>query len=218
MVQILYHSLSDDPHNFLLCHWLDIRSLGTLDIAISSNVSRPYWMALLQCMRAEAIDDMHHSASWLMWLIERGICPSKVQMKVNAWWVPGCDLSLLNKRNLLHLGLKRCSVVMDECILWALNRCSNTRRGHLGRYNKLQDVSVLALGNGYAQLQSINLEGCREVTDVCVSALGHGCGQLQIIKLSGCFQVTDVGISALPSTVNSHQDVAMVSCSENVMH
>ena len=104
----LFHELSDDLHILLLSHWLDIRSIVTLDIAVSSNTSRPYWKRLLRSLRAAAIDEMRHVASSLMWLIERGICVSRLQMKDDAWQVPGCDLSLLQTIDLVHLDLDGC--------------------------------------------------------------------------------------------------------------
>ena len=49
-----------------------------------------------------SIDSSVCCASSLMWLTNRGICPSSVQTKED---VPGCDLSLLQTADLLHLGL-----------------------------------------------------------------------------------------------------------------
>ena len=88
MVRLLLHELSDDLHILLLSQWLDVRSLVTLDVAVSSNTSRPYWKTLLGSLRSSSIDSMDHSASSLMWLIRRGICASRIQMKDNAWRVP----------------------------------------------------------------------------------------------------------------------------------
>ena len=128
MVRLLLHELSDDLHILLLSQWLDVRSLVTLDVAVTSNTSRPYWKALLGSLRSPSIDSMDHSASSLMWMIRRGICASRVQMKREAWRVPGCDLSLLKTSGLLHLGLNNCSSVTDECIVKAVNRCTVSSR------------------------------------------------------------------------------------------
>ena len=119
-------ALSDDLHSLLLSHWLDVRSLVRLDVAVSSATSRPYWMTLLGSLRSASIDNMYHSASSLMWLLRRGICASRVQMKDDGWRVPGCDLTFLKTVNLLHLGLKGCSRVTDDCILKTLmGRCNS---------------------------------------------------------------------------------------------
>ena len=121
MARLILHELSDDLHILLLSQWLDVRSLVTLDAAVSSNTSRPYWKTLLGSLRSSSIESMDHSASSLMWLMQRGICASRVQMKDNAWRVHGCDLSLLKTTGLLHLGLNNCGSVTDECIMKAVN-------------------------------------------------------------------------------------------------
>lgn len=124
MVRLLLHVLGDDLLTLLASRWLDVRSLVTLDIAaVSSNTLRPYWMMLLGYLRSPSIDNMDHCALSLMWLIQRGICATRVNMKVNAWRIPGCDLSLLQTVNLLHLGLNCCSSVTDECILKVVSSC-----------------------------------------------------------------------------------------------
>ena len=133
MVQLLLHTLSDDLHTLLLNHWLDVRSLVSLDVAVSSKSSRPYWMMLLRSLRISSVDNIDHSASSLMWLISRGVCASRIQMKVNAWRVPGCDLSLLKTVNLVHLGLNGCKSVTDECLLKVANKCGKNCSENHGR-------------------------------------------------------------------------------------
>jgi hypothetical protein len=78
------HVLSDDLRTLILSHWLDVRSLGLLDVAISSKSSRPYWMTFLGSLRSTSIDEMDHNALSLMWLIQRGMRVSRVQIKANS--------------------------------------------------------------------------------------------------------------------------------------
>ena len=148
MVCLLQHLLCDDPHTLLLSQWLDVRSLTTLDVAISSITLRPYWATLLGALKSPSIDKMCHCTSSLMWLIQRGICTTRIQMKVNAWRVPGCDLSLLKKIVLLHLGLNGCSSVTDKCILKAVNRCDRERSDDSGRCSGSAENDVSELGHG----------------------------------------------------------------------
>ena len=197
MVRDLLHALSGDLLDLLVSQWLDVRSLGTLDVAVSSNISRPYWIMLLRSFRSASIDGMDHSASSLAWLLSRRICTSRVQMKVDAWRVPGCDLSLLKTVNLFHLGLNGCKSVTDECLVKAVTRCVKSRTEYPRRCKRTANAGVSASGAGCGQLQSIDLGGCCLVTDVGVLALGAGCGQLQSIDLAYCRMVTDVGVSAL---------------------
>ena len=142
MVPFLLHLLNDDLHTHFLSHWLDVSSIAILDVAVSSERCRPHWISFLHLVRSAAIDDMDHSASSVRWLSMRGISVSRLQMKVNAWQVRSCDLSLLKSFELLHIGLNGCRNVTDGCI--AIRCC---------------------------KLRSICLRGCKKVTDAGISAL-----------------------------------------------
>ena len=197
-MRLLLHVLSDDLRSLLLFQWLDVSSLAMLDVAVSSKSSRQYWMTLLGSLRSTSMDKMNHSALLLMWLIQRGICVSRVQMKANAWREPECDLSRLNKSELVYLGLDGCSSVTDECILKAVKGQIEDYGNDLNGDNKLTDAGVSALENVYGQLKSTVLRWCDKVTDAAdVSALSCGCGKLQSIDLSNCSNITDAGVSAL---------------------
>lgn len=159
MERLLLHVLSDDVSALILSRWLDVRSLLTLDTAVSSKTLRPYWMTLLRSLRATEIDNMDHSASSLMWMTKRGICPSRLQMKVDAWRARECDLSLLNIRNLLHIGLNECTHVTDTCILKFMVR-SHRKRRRKNECSEKNDVYVSVKSYRCSILQSINLAGC----------------------------------------------------------
>lgn len=131
MVRLFQHELTDDLHNILLFQWLDVRSLVSLDTAISSKTSRPYWMTLLASLRSASFDKMDHIASSLMWLVHRGICASRIQVKYDAWLEPGCDLSLLKTDELLHLGLNGNSNVTDEFLFKVVKRCRDVNNSDI---------------------------------------------------------------------------------------
>ena len=84
----------------------------------------------------------------------------RVQMKIGGSRVNGCDILRVDTRDLVHLGLRGSSNIMDQCIMDVVNRC--------------------------LQLRSIDIGGCGRVTDAGVSALGTGCGQLRSIDLAYC--------------------------------
>ena len=192
------HLLSDDLRALILSRWLDVRSIVTLDVAVSSKTCRPYWIAFLHSVRrCRCIDDMSHTAASLMWLSIRGICISRMEMKVDAWQVPGCDLSLLRTVDLLHVVLNGCSGVTDQCILTIARVCRRLNSIDIRCRGNATDACMSALSRGCGLLQNINISNCDKVTDAGISALGHGCGQLQSINIGNCDKVTDAGISAL---------------------
>ena len=159
--------LSDDLQLHFLTLWLDVRSLATLDVAVSSHALRLCWMTLLQRLRSPAVDSWGHSLSSLMWLSRRGIRASRVQMTFDTFRVLACDILLLETSNIVDLDLRGCREISDRCVMDIVSRCP--------------------------KLKIIDLWGCRLVTDAGVSALGAGCGQLQSIHLTGCNKVTEIG-------------------------
>ena len=150
MAQLFHPLLSDDLQILFLSHWLDVRSLTTLDVAVSSRRLRPSWLTVLQCLRSDAVDNWDHSLSSLMWLSKRGIRATRVRMKMDNSLVRGCDILLVDTSDIVHLGLRGCSNMTDQCIVDVVNRCH--------------------------KLQSIDIGSCGQVTDAGVIALGTGCG------------------------------------------
>ena len=171
--------LSDDLLTLFLSLWLDVRSLATLDVAVSSHVLRPSWMRLIRSLRCSAIDNWGHGLSSLMWLSRRSIRVSQVLIKIDACRVRGCDIMLLDTSDIVLLDLEGCKSITDQCLIDIVKHCYKPRRAHLGDSEKVIDTGVSTLGAGCGRLQSINLHCCRQVTDAGVIALGAGCGQLQ---------------------------------------
>ena len=212
MAQLFPSLLSDDLHILLLSLWLDVRSLTTLDVAVSSHRLRPNWLTVLRCLRSEAMDNWGHSLSSLMWLSKRGIRASRVRINVDNSLVRGCDILLVDTSDIVHLGLRGCSNMTDQCIVDVVNCCHKLRSIDIGSCGRVTDAGVIALGAGCGHLQSINLEGCDMVTDAGVIALGAGCGHLQSINLVGCGQVTDAGVIALGAGCGQLQSIDLVGC------
>ena len=197
MIPSLLSLLSDDLQTLLLSLWLDVRSLATLDVAVSSHVLRPSWMRLLKSLRSSAIDKWGHGLSSLMWLSRRSIRVSQVLIKIDACRVRGCDIMLLDTSDIVLLDLRGCKNITDQCLTDIVKRCVKLRSIDIGGCGEVTDAGVTALGAGCGQLQSINLEGCDKVTDACVISLSAGCGQLHSIDLTCCDGVTDATVLLL---------------------
>ena len=73
--------LSSDVHIQFISLWLDMRSLATLDAAVSDRACRPYWMTLLHSVRSGVIDEWGHNMSSLRWLIRRRIHARRVHIE-----------------------------------------------------------------------------------------------------------------------------------------
>ena len=158
MAQLFHSLLSDDLQIFLLSLWLDVRSLATLDVAVSSRRLRLSWLTVLRCLRSDAVDNWGHSLSSLMWLSKRGIRASRVWMKMDSSPVRGCDILLVDTSDIVHLGLRGCSSMTDQCILDVVYCCHKLRSIDIGSCGQVTDTGVIALGAGCGQLQSIKLD------------------------------------------------------------
>ena len=162
---------SDDLQTLFLSLWLDVRSLATLDVAVSSHVLRPSWMRLLKSLRCPAMDKWGHGLSSLKWLSRRGIRVSQVQIKIDACRVRGCDIMLLDTSDIVLLNLAGCKNITDQCLIDIVKHCYKPRQAHLGDIEKVTDTGVSALGAGCDQLQSVDLEDCSKVTEAGLSSL-----------------------------------------------
>ena len=206
--------LSDDLQILFLSLWLDVRSLATLDVAVSSHGVRLIWMTLLQRLRSPAVDGWGHSLSSLMWLSRRGIRASRVQMKIDTSRVHGSDILLLDTSNIVALSLRGCCNIRDLCVMDVVSRCPKLKSIDLWGCRAVTDAGISALGVGCSQLRDINLSHCGKVSDAGVSALGAGCGKLQSIDLSNCDQVTDVGVSALGAGCGQLRSIDLRGCNK----
>ena len=131
MIPSLLSLLSDDLQTLLLSLWLDVRSLATLDVAVSSHVLRPSLMRLLESLRCPAIDKWGHGLSSLMWLSRRGIRVSQVLIKIDACRVRGCDIMLLDTSDIVLLDLGGCKDITDQCLTDIVQHSHKPRRAHL---------------------------------------------------------------------------------------
>jgi hypothetical protein len=132
MMPLFLSQLSDDLQIIFLSFWLDVRSLSTLDVAVSCHRLRPWWMTQLQCLRSPAVDDWGHSLSSLMWLSRRRIRASRVQMKMDTSRVRVCDILLIETSDLVALGLRDCINTTDQCVMDVINSCPKIRSIDLG--------------------------------------------------------------------------------------
>ena len=214
MAQLLHSLLSDDVQILVLSLWLDVRSLTTLDVAVSSRRLRPNWLTVLRCLRSGALDNWDHSRSSLMWLAKRGIRASRVQMKMDKSLVRGCDILLVDTSDIVHIGLGGCHHMTDQCVVDIVNRCVKLRSIDIGGCGQVTDAGMIALGHGCGQLRSIDLTCCHKVTDAGVIALGAGCGQLQSINVESCDKVTDAGVIALGAGCGQLQSIDLAGCNK----
>lgn len=80
-VMSLLSLLPDDQLTSIMSDWLDFRSLGVLDNAITSNNERLRWLkCVCSISDSAALNSWHYNHLEVGWLIRRGISPEKLHL------------------------------------------------------------------------------------------------------------------------------------------
>ena len=117
MMPSFLSELSFDVHILFISRWLDMRSVATLDVAVSNKASRPYWMTLLRFLHGRLFYGLGNDISSLMWLMRRGIHALRVHRKGDTWHVRGCDLRQVDADDIVHLDLNGCRGLTDQSMI-----------------------------------------------------------------------------------------------------
>ena len=166
-----------------LCTWLNVESLGVLDIALSSHSARKPWLIILKSISCQAIDVWRHSHSSMIWMMLRGL--HVTQVLVDHDHQDGVSDETFVAVGITCGGISHDYDVKGDSIWSIWEERKYLLSIDLSCCQNITDVGVSALGDGCDQLHTIDLSGCDSITDMGVSALGRGCGQLHTIDLSG---------------------------------
>ena len=219
----------ESRHIPLLCTWLNVESLGVLDIAVSSHSARKPWLIILKSISCHAIDLWRHSHSSMIWMMLRGIHVTQVLVDLNhkdrvsdvtfvAVGINCGGMSCVDeaksdsiwskweeRKYLLSINLDRCRGITDIGVSALGDGCGQLHTIDLSYCQGITDIGLSALGHGCGQLQTIDLDKCYGITDIGLSALYHGCGRLQWVNLMGCRQITNISLSALRASCTVHR-------------
>ena len=174
----------------VICAWLDMRSFGHLDVAVSSICARNLWLIILESITCKAIDEWQHCHSSMMWAILRSIrithilVSSKHRHRISEHIFEAINiLSIWKERRYLE------SIDLSGC-------------------ESITDIGVSALGHGCGQLQMINLHGCWGVTDMVF--------QHWVMVVNSCRRLISVNVGVLQTLVYQHWVMDVVSCVRSI--
>ncbi|XP_077218584.1 uncharacterized protein LOC143852846 isoform X1 [Tasmannia lanceolata] len=100
----------------------------------------------------------------------------------------------LKCKNLVEIGLSRCTGVTDEGVSVLVS--SNLMTLDLTCCNMLTDNAILAIANSCKKLVCLRLESCSLITEEGFDRLGSCCPSLQELDLTDC-NVNDAGLKCL---------------------
>ena len=136
--------LSDDLLIFFLSSWLDVRSLGLLDIAVANRNNRLFWQKCLSATNASVFDDWRYNHSSISWLIQRRISATKIQinyrngMKVSDSTFDGIHIPLLRS-----IYLSNCTDMTDRGVLSIVKSAAN-RSHSMQKCNRPSSCSIIS--------------------------------------------------------------------------
>jgi hypothetical protein len=211
----LFLGYSNDLLEFFLSNWLDPRTLGALDTAITNTRSRPQWMKSLSTISTTVFDNLNFGDSSMRWLIKRRINITKIHVDwKKKLQLQDSSLCGIDIPSLISLDLSGCVGITDEGVTAFAHGCPNlssvnltgcydivsTGISDLALCSKLEsanfndcnvtDSNILALANGCPKLKSIDLTYC-DIRNAGISALARGCPNLSSINLAGCWRICD---------------------------
>jgi Leucine Rich repeat len=146
--------------------WLNVESLGVLDIAVSSHNARKPWLITLKSISCQAIDVWRHSHSSMMWMMLRSLHVTQILVDLN-------HKDRVSDVTFVAVGITCGGISYDD---------------------EVKSDSIWSIWEEREYLLSLNLSGCQGITDIGISALADGCGHLHTINLSGCQGITDMGV------------------------
>ena len=220
--------------NLILLEWLDIRSLGKLDTAVTNRKERRGWLQSLAATKMSvAVDSWHFDDPALLWIIRRQISPRVLRISsgyrrlsddinlsellsiILVSIYPGGysdikddDLGFLRGCPKLNvICLDRCSLISDDGICHIASACPQLHSVFLDSTD-ITDSSLRNLGEKCHYLRVIHVSHTR-VTDTGLCAISQTCPQLRYISLKGCSMITSEGICALCIGCTLLEDVSL---------
>lgn len=180
-----------------LLSYLDIRSIGYFDIALSDSHDRPIYLAGLQKMNPKIINHHEHCQSSLKWVTKRQICATKIQMK---------EINDLQSEELFDgficpsvtsIDLHKCQSIVSKMIKHLKRACPLIRDINLSTCFGVNKVITKALTKAFPTVTKIDISHNFKIKDLFVTIIAQGCPQLSSINLAGCYNVTDIGVLSL---------------------
>jgi F-box and leucine-rich repeat protein 2/20 len=177
----------------LLWSWLDLRSLGIFDTAVTNKMDRCRWIQSLANIEGSILDYWRHSMSSLKWLMERNLMPMNISTIEKTQ-------QFLREPPSIHPSsiesVESYDNRMTDKFLIDLVR-KYPRLVSINLTGDITDVALCTLARECSQLQSIGFYFCYNITSLGISSIITQCSQLQYLTIRRCISVCDIGLSAL---------------------
>jgi Leucine Rich repeat len=232
----LFLCYSNDLVEFFLSYWLDPRTLGALDTAITSTRSRPLWMKSLSTIFTTVFDNFNFGDSSMRWLIKRRISITKIHVDwKKKLQLQDSSLCGVDMPSLTSLDLSGCVGITDEGVIALAHGCPNllsvnltgcydivtTSISDLALCSKLEsanfsewnvtDSDILAPANMCPKVKSPDLANC-DIRNAGISALALSCPKLSSINLAGCWRICDEDLVVIANGLRNILCILLEGC------
>lgn len=213
----------------LLLDWLDIRSLRTLDTAITDNVcgggesndcisNEDTKLTWLQCLKTvinlRALVTMEYDHSWIRWLILRGVKTSRIHVKqASVREISDATFKDIEMSTLRSINLSFCKEISVATIRAFSVGCPNITNVTLVNCSGITDASMTILKDQFVELLEVDIENCKRVTDAGVSELTK-CKSLTSLRLAYNCNLTESAFTILGSTSHGMKVIDLDGCSK----
>ena len=200
-----------DMYNFIpmqvFSEWLEFRSWGIVDVAMTSKHIRTMWLKALVSFDGASHRSFPHVDLSLRWMVMRKIKMTSIYLDgfVDLW-----SSSLISEQRTIDYKPDRGYLRSGT-----FERISDNKLRTVSlNSSQIDDSRVNALAYGCRNITSINLNFCRRITDIGASALAKYCKDLVHINITHC-SITDDGLKKLAKGCVQLRSIKM-SGEENV--
>ena len=131
---------TEDVSSLLLSEWIDIRTIGILDMAVTNRMTRVVWLRFLRSIKCVTINHWMHSHASIRWLITRGLRVTSIH------------INILCRHQISDLTFRDVETGREGGL-------SQLQHIDIGRCGSVTDAGISALAQGCPLLQTIKT-GC----------------------------------------------------------
>ncbi|KAK4743018.1 hypothetical protein SAY87_001019 [Trapa incisa] len=119
-------------------------------------------------------------------------------------------------KKIKHLDISKCSNVGDEGVSSVAKACSsNLKTLKLLDCYKVKDDSMITLSTYCKNLETLVINGCRDISDVAMKSLASACGKsLKNLRMDWCLGISNSALSCILTQCRSLEALDIGCCEE----
>ncbi|XP_073008897.1 F-box/LRR-repeat protein 3 isoform X2 [Typha latifolia] len=202
------------------------KSLQCIDVSRCDNVSSRGLTSLVegnQCLQkinaGDCFPDLESSFLSKLSCVKNTL----TVLKLDGFQVSSSSLRVIGGscKNLVEIGLSKCTGVTDESISELVAICVDLRTVDLTCCHHLTDNALYSIADNSlkflsacSELTTLKLGLCSDISDNGLAHIGSNCGELLELDLYRCGRVTDEGLAAIASGCKRLRRLNLCYCTQ----